>query len=359
MGSFFGEGPEIAGAAHVQVDGREYSFTPSARGVSASGNPDAVHLFDGDAEMTVVHDGANVAGTIMDPHSMNVVTFMGNDGGDVQFTSRSSNDFPEEDVRVAEGVEADALEEVETSSKAAVLTVMIAWTVKAECANAGKSAGCRVDSSTKSKMQALIKLAMEETNSGYAMSGIQTRLQLVKSLRTGYKEVAGDAFSSALNSITGTNDGVLDWIHKERAAAKADVVALIIDDSQYCGLAWLGPSKSRMFSVTSWSCATGYYSFGHEIGHNLGCNHDRGTKRACGSSQSNYGFREPSGAWRTVLAYGCRTDQCDRNGGRGCRRMPFYSNPYKTYQGRATGVKGQSNNAAQIDKVAPTVAGYF
>ena len=29
------------------------------------------------------------------------------------------------------------------------------------------------------------------------------------------------------------------------------------------GVAWLGPIKSRMFSVTAWNCATGYFTFGH------------------------------------------------------------------------------------------------
>ena len=47
-----------------------------------------------------------------------------------------------------------------------------------------------------------------------------------------------------------------------------------------------------MFSVTGQSCATGYYSFGHEISHNFGCRHDRGADRACSSSRSHYSFRD-------------------------------------------------------------------
>ena len=31
----------------------------------------------------------------------------------------------------------------------------------------------------------------------------------------------------------------------------------------------MGPKKHLMFSVVNWSCATGYYTFGHEIGHNM------------------------------------------------------------------------------------------
>jgi hypothetical protein len=61
----------------------------------------------------------------------------------------------------------------------------------------------------------------------------------------------------------------LDQAHTLRTTYGADIVALLIDDSQYCGKAWLGPSIGLMFSVTAWNCATGYYTFGHEIGHNF------------------------------------------------------------------------------------------
>jgi len=83
-----------------------------------------------------------------------------------------------------------------------------------------------------------------------------------------------------LRELQSKTDGKLDDVHAKHDQYFADVVVLIIDDSQFCGLAYLGPSESRMFSVTSWNYATGYYSFGHEIAHNLGCQHDRGTSSA-------------------------------------------------------------------------------
>ena len=72
----------------------------------------------------------------------------------------------------------------------------------------------------------------------------------------------------------------------------ADAAALLIEDFNSCGIAYLDVTSScGAFSVTKKSCATGYYrllkttkncffvtiffSFGHEIGHNFGASHNR------------------------------------------------------------------------------------
>ena len=56
----------------------------------------------------------------------------------------------------------------------------------------------------------------------------------------------------------------------------ADAAALLIGDFDSCGIAFFNAACScGAFSVTAKSCATGYYSFGHEIGHNFGANHNR------------------------------------------------------------------------------------
>jgi hypothetical protein len=114
-----------------------------------------------------------------------------------------------------------------------------------------------------------------------------------------------------------------------------------------------------MYSVTAWNCATGCYSFGHEIGHNLGMLHDRGTHNAClVSNFYNYGYRNPAGSFHTVLAYGCRTDQCDNNQANGCTRINRYSNPNFLYNGKALGSAGE-NNAQIVNNVRVEVAGYY
>ena len=101
-----------------------------------------------------------------------------------------------------------------------------------------------------------------------------------------------DPFGIGLKEITSTDDGVMDDVHIKRKKHGADLVVLIIHDETYCGAAWrgkkfqlqrfhfvkltrfyvnlkLGPDPAKMFSVVRHSCATGYYSFGHEIAHNF------------------------------------------------------------------------------------------
>jgi Metallo-peptidase family M12B Reprolysin-like len=72
--------------------------------------------------------------------------------------------------------------------------------------------------------------------------------------------------------------------------------------STSCGIAWINPSIDSMFAVTQYSCATGYYTFGHELGHNLGMFHDRGTEKTCSEASTfNYGYRDPNAEFRTTI----------------------------------------------------------
>ena len=239
------------------------------------------------------------------------------------------------------------------------LDVLVVWTSNAECKNSGLTSGCSRTATTEANMRSRINLAIVETNTAYDLSGVNTQLHLVHATHVGaYTEVSGNAFSQALNHITSTSDGVIDHVHTLRTQYGADLVAMIIDDPQYCGMAWLGPRKDLMFSVTAWNCATGYYSFAHELGHNFGCNHDKGTSNACSNSAYNYGWRDPNANFRSILAYNCVSGQCDSNAGGGCTRVQRFSNPNFLYNGSPIG-SAQHDNARRINDVRVTVAGYY
>ena len=114
----------------------------------------------------------------------------------------------------------------------------------------------------------------------------------------------------------------------------ADAVVLIVNDTAYCGMAYVMTSlsssfESAAFSVVSRICATGYYSFAHETGHNFGSVHDRANSSFAGVYDYSYGYQSPYGTFRTIMSYDCDG---------GCPRINYWSNPDIYYNGQPLGV---------------------
>jgi len=341
----------------------------NAQGYANAHNPDVFvgDTEDGTATVDMVKEGKDIFASIVNTVT-NTITQIGPDANDnLVVTETSTNDYPEDAPPQDTGEPDDFLlleqgsiqvRDHEGADDGSLLDVLVVWTHYAECKKSGLPKGCTHTTQTEANIKGTIKLAIQESNTAFELSQVHTDLRLVHMYRDteGFDEAAG--YSDALNKITGKTDGVMDSVHSEREKYKADVVVLIIQNSQYCGMAWLGPSKDRMFSVTGWNCATGYYSFAHEIMHNLGCNHDRGTSGACSSTSSNYGYRDPAGQFRSIMGYNCRTGQCDQIKKNGCPRVQRVSNPAITYQGKAMGT-ATANNAKRINDVRKIVAQYY
>lgn len=124
----------------------------------------------------------------------------------------------------------------QTNTTPIIIDVMVLWTRKSECANAGLVSNCSVNAPTRQKMVDLIQLSIQETNTAYQLIGVYIQLDLVYSYRSDYVEPSSNAFSASLSSLRSQNDGSMDEVHSLREAYGADVVALIIDDSTYCGI---------------------------------------------------------------------------------------------------------------------------
>ena len=88
---------------------------------------------------------------------------------------------------------------------------MVVWTKKAQDAVGGRES-----------MNALVDLAILETNLGYESSLVNTRLRLVYKSKISYDESTD--FGGHLSRIAGTNDGHMDGIHAIRTAVGADQV---------------------------------------------------------------------------------------------------------------------------------------
>src|SRR5699024_1594042 len=103
-----------------------------------------------------------------------------------------------------------------------------------------------------------------------------------------------------------------------------DLVVLLVNDSEACGRAnAIGASKGGAVVAVNYSCATGYYSYAHELGHLFGARHDRAVDDTDTPYQYGHGYVDPNDSWRTVMAYG--------NACGGCSREPYWSNPDVNY----------------------------
>lgn len=233
-----------------------------------------------------------------------------------------------------------------------VIDVMILWTPQARTA-AGSLAN----------IQARVQAGIDEANATYLNSGIAQRLRLVHSAEVVYTERTGNCpdaqstnkFDCALEDLTTDGDGRMDIAHDLRDQYGADLVALLIADNALCGIAWIpdfNPNYSHApwgFSVTGQGCI-GNGSFTHELGHNMGADHDPAYALPGGAQPYNHGYVSPQQNWRTVMAYPYTCNWCPS--------LFYFSNPNLSNGGVAMGTALQHNNALLLNKTAKAVANY-
>ena len=105
-------------------------------------------------------------------------------------------------------------------------------------------------------------------------------------------------------------------------------------------------------------CATDIFSlFLLQLHPYQGLKHDRGTENDCTSTASNYGWRDPSAEFRSILSYDCKTGQCDNMPKDSCPRVQRFSNTINLYNEKAMG-SPQHDNASNINNVKATIAQY-
>ncbi len=320
-----------------------------------------------------IHSGYLMAGTLDgDPNSL--ITLASTDGfvsanlefqgkqyhlksdeyGNYSFEEIDQSQFPEELEAIPDGADVsgtftDENFDVPLYDSAYVIDVMVVYTSTARTRIGGTS-----------QMQNLINLAVSETNVGYQRSGINSFMRLVHSVEVNYDESimsSSNGWNTALSNLT-NNDGVIDNIHNLRDSYGADLVVMIVESSTYCGLGWLMTPNYQYdsvgFSLVSRTCATGYYSFAHETGHNMGAHHDRSSAGGGTAMYSySYGYQAPDSSFRTIMAYNCPSS---------CTRINQWSNPDVYYNNQPTGIQSTAPNGADnrltLNKTAPIVANF-
>ncbi len=175
----------------------------------------------------------------------------------------------------------------------------------------------------------LIDLAVEQGNQSFRSSGIgNVRLAVAGTYQVDYDEGQGGIFDHLWN-LADRNDGHMDEIHQVRDKMRADVVVLIVDSPDACGLATrVNADADEAFAVVHHICAMTSYSIPHEIGHLLGGRHDRAIDDTSRPFPFGHGFVNGS-KWRTIMAY---KSSCN-----GCPRLPIWSNPNILIEGEPAG----------------------
>ena len=216
--------------------------------------------------------------------------------------------------------------------------LLVVYTASARSA-AGGTAG----------IESLIQLGVTETNLVYQNSGIIPRIRLVHTAEVNYTE-SGNLDTDLVYAQL----GFVDNTHALRDTYGADLVQLVTDsNASFCGKAYVMSGNNPGFhwysySVVEQSCISPNYSFGHELGHNIGCNHAPGDPLDVAAYPYSLGYKDPSNQFRTLMAY---------NAGCNCTRILRHSNQSLSYQGSPTGSSSQDNSLS-INNVRFTVSGF-
>lgn len=223
-----------------------------------------------------------------------------------------------------------------------VLDLLVAYTPES-LARAGGEA----------QMQAIIANTVARTNRSFTNSGIGSQARVVGTMVTAQAQ-GSISHDLELDAVTDAGDGRYEDVHAMRDAVRADQVTLLIaNTTQYCGLGWLRGKADRAFTTVDVSCAANGLTFGHELGHNLGADHDASAgSPPFGLIPDARGYINPARTWRTVMAYptGCADPYS-------CTWLEHFSNPNVFYGGEPTGTAG-ANNARVIVEYAPVLAAH-
>jgi len=243
-------------------------------------------------------------------------------------------------------------------------------------------------------IDAYIQINVATMNTILENSLAYPRIRVVHTEEVAYDESGLDNVDVTIDRMLDPYDGYLDGVHALRDAYQADIVALFVDCVNCGGVAACNHGdeyildESGGFTVlaSDWAVDAAW-GFAHEVGHIMGCGHNRdcesspGHPRNCRAYDHSYGwdYIGESGEWNsTVMSYGPTLcggtedglpcdDDSDCPEGQTCEQVrtptiPFFANPDVYFDGYPTGVPigdpEAADNVSTINTAAFLVANY-
>ncbi len=334
-------------------DGKLLSVELTARGSARPGSARWFGSWDeGRSSLTIAVQGDALAATLRDGDDLYRVLPVGAGRSRLELTGEFQLPGCEVHTAPGEGPGANAAEDgageqrrpqagssstpIPIMSTFSSIDVLVAYTPQVKDASGGTNGTL-----------ALIDLAMSETNESYLNSGAGCVVRLVHTHEVSYTESGNN--STDLTRLWLPNDGFMDEVHDLRTQFGADAVSLLINSGNNCGSGFLmtvvsSAFQANAFSVTQRVCATGNLTFGHELGHNFGCAHNR-EDATVSSKPYAFGYRSPGNQFRTVMALAPG------------QRVPVFSSPNAQWDGVTMGTPTEDNSRALTEN-GPTIAGW-
>lgn len=210
----------------------------------------------------------------------------------------------------------------------------------------------RVGAGGHNAIKATAQAAVDAMNSAMVNSQVDTEVVLLYAGEVNYNDSNNSA--NDLSWLQGSAE-----VESLKNLYGADMTGLLVNNlGGSCGRGYIMRTPGSFFrdyavQVTRRSCAVGNLSFAHEFGHNMGLEHNPENSSATSATASypwSFGHYH-SGSYRTVMSY---SDPCAGN----CTRRHYFSNPSVTYNGLATGVANERDNARTLNLTSPISAAF-
>ncbi len=189
-----------------------------------------------------------------------------------------------------------------------------------------------------------IRAAVDDANTAMANSGINARIELVRTAEVNHAE-SRDPIEDLIFLY---DDPAMVALRRQANAPLISIVTLV--SPGICGVGNLmdrdefeGRIPPVGVSLVRRSCLDDQ-TLMHELGHNLGAHHDpvNGPPPNEALVPYSYGHFSPDGNFVTVMSY---TSECP-----GCVRVDHISNPNVSFAGFPTGIPGERDNARLLEE---------